>query len=78
MIFWKGVDDMMREITKVKHDHGILSVKLPKTFIREHNLTRRDYVEFFTDKNGFLKLKPLKLGVKRGAEFTVDTDKKDR
>lgn len=64
----------MRELVKVKHDHGILSVKLPKTFIREHKITRRDYVEFFTDKHGYLKLKPLKLGAKHDREFENDRD----
>ena len=52
----------MREIVKVKNDHRVLSVRLPKVFINHHRITRFDYLEWRFDKKNKLTLEPVKKG----------------
>lgn len=52
----------MQEIVKVKNDHGVLSVRLPKIFINLNNIKRTDYVVWRIDAKYNLTLETLKKG----------------
>ena len=56
----------MEEIVKVKNDHKVLSVRLPKIFINHHRLKRTDYLVWRFDKKNKLTLEPLKKGESKG------------
>jgi len=63
----------MREIVKIKNEHGVLSVRIPRTFIKQHNLGPRDYLIWDTDRYGLLRLKPIKGELKN--ELSGRTDR---
>jgi len=58
----------MKEIVKVKHDHGILYARIPKSFVKDHKITRKDYLVWNHDATGRIRLEPLNLESKNGAK----------
>jgi hypothetical protein len=72
--YMKGGDGVMKEIVKVRDEHGTLYIRIPRSFIREHGINKRSYCLWYTDRQGFIKLKPLNKETIRDKEFDDDTD----
>lgn len=64
----------MREIVKVRFDHGVVYVKLPRSFVKEKYVSKKTYMIWDTDKNGNLRLKKLRLEREKDKEFNPGFD----
>jgi len=60
---WSGKEIVMKEIVKVKNDHGVLSIRIPQEFIRAKGITRRDSLVWVHNRKGDLVLKTLMEGI---------------
>jgi hypothetical protein len=68
----------MGEIVRVKHDHGVLSVRLPKSYIMEKGISRSEYMVWSSTPAGNISIKPLREVLKNGKEFRSNIDREDR
>jgi len=53
----------LKEIVKVKNDHGVLSVRIPIDYVRAKGITRKDSLVWVHNRAGDLVLKTLKEGI---------------
>lgn len=56
------------EIVRITADHGVLYVKIPRSFIAEKKLKKGDYLIFKQDRSGNLVLSTYESEVKRGKQ----------
>jgi len=62
------------EMVKIKYDNGVMSIRLPKWYAKEKNLTRHDYMVWKKNAGGNLSIRPLKEQLKDGAKLQSDPD----